>query len=118
MTPKLEIRRLSKWFGELEALRALDLEIERGGFVSVGGPSRCGKPTFLRLVAGLEPASGGEVLLDGRAVHGPGGDRGFVFQNDSLLPWRTVLANALIGPEVAGQGGGKGRERARASSQP
>ena len=111
MAPKLVVRDLSKWFGELEALRAIALEVERGGFVSVVGPSGCGKTTFLRIVAGLEPASAGEVLLDGRAVTGPGGDRGFVFQTDSLLPWRTVLANALIGPEVAGRAGPAERRR-------
>jgi NitT/TauT family transport system ATP-binding protein len=103
MQPKLAVRGLNKWFGELEALRNVDVEVERGGFVSVVGPSGCGKTTFLRIVAGLEPASTGEVLLDGREVRGPGGDRGFVFQSDNLLPWRTVLANALIGPEVAGR---------------
>ncbi len=111
MAPKLAIRGLSKWFGELEALRDINVELDRGGFVSVVGPSGCGKTTFLRIVAGLEPASGGEVLLDGRAVTGPGGDRGFVFQTDSLLPWRTVLANALIGPEVAGRVGATERKR-------
>src|SRR5215475_4785521 len=111
MTSKLAVRNLSKWFGELEALRALNIEIERGGFVSVVGPSGCGKTTFLRIVAGLEPASAGDVLIDGRAVTKPGGDRGFVFQTDSLLPWRTVLANALIGPEVAGRVGQAERKR-------
>jgi NitT/TauT family transport system ATP-binding protein len=100
--PKLAIRGLNKWFGALEALRNLNLDVERGGFVSVVGPSGCGKTTFLRIVAGLEAATSGEVLLDDRVVRRPGGDRGFVFQNDSLLPWRTVLANARIGPEVAG----------------
>ncbi len=75
------------------------------------GPSGCGKTTFLRIVAGLEPASSGSILLDGRALSGPGGSRGFVFQNDSLLPWRTVLGNALIGPEVAGQIGPRERQR-------
>jgi NitT/TauT family transport system ATP-binding protein len=100
--PKLAIRSLNKWFGALEALRNINLDIERGGFVSVVGPSGCGKTTFLRIVAGLESATSGEVLIDERAVRGPGGDRGFVFQADSLLPWRTVLANARIGPEVAG----------------
>jgi NitT/TauT family transport system ATP-binding protein len=108
---KLAVRALSKWFGELEALRALDIKVERGEFVSVVGPSGCGKTTFLRIVAGLEPASAGEVLLDGRIVTKPGGDRGFVFQTDSLLPWRTVLANALIGPEVAGHSGAVERRR-------
>jgi NitT/TauT family transport system ATP-binding protein len=111
MAPKLALRNLSKWYGELEALRDLNLEIERGGFVSVVGPSGCGKTTFLRIVAGLELASAGEVLLDGRAVRAPGGDRGFVFQNDNLLPWRTVLANAMIGPEVAGRRGELERRR-------
>jgi NitT/TauT family transport system ATP-binding protein len=77
----------------------------------VVGPSGCGKTTFLRIVAGLEPATGGEVLLDGRRLSGPGGDRGFVFQTDSLLPWRTVLSNALIGPEVAGNVGAAERQR-------
>jgi NitT/TauT family transport system ATP-binding protein len=69
------------------------------------------KTTFLRIVAGLEEATSGEVLLDGRQVRGPGGDRGFVFQNDSLLPWRTVLANALVGPEIAGSLGAAERRR-------
>src|ERR1700730_740784 len=111
MAPKLETRNLSKWFDQLEALRDLNIDIERGGFVSLVGPSGCGKTTFLRIVAGLETASAGEVLLDGRAVRAPGGDRGFVFQNDSLLPWRTVLANAMIGPEIAGRAGEPERRR-------
>jgi NitT/TauT family transport system ATP-binding protein len=112
MAQKLAVQHLSKSFGPLEALRDINADVERGGFVSVVGPSGCGKTTFLRIVAGLEPASGGEVLIDGRAVRGPGGgDRGFVFQTDSLLPWRTVLANALIGPEVAGRVGAAERQR-------
>jgi NitT/TauT family transport system ATP-binding protein len=111
MTTKLVISGLSKRFGDLEALRSLDLEIERGAFISVVGPSGCGKTTFLRILAGLEPATSGEVLLDGRAVRKPGGDRGFVFQADNLLPWRSVLANAMIGPEVAGTHGAAVRQR-------
>src|SRR5436309_117267 len=111
MPQKLAIRHLSKSFGELQALRDINIEVERGGFVSVVGPSGCGKTTFLRIVAGLERASAGDVLIDGRAVREPGGDRGFVFQTDNLLPWRTVLANALIGPEVAGQSGAAERRR-------
>ena len=102
MAPKLAIRSLGKTFGELEALRGIEVAVARGEFISVVGPSGCGKTTFLRIVAGLEHASSGEVLLDGRSVREPGTDRGFVFQNDSLLPWRTVLANAIIGREVAG----------------
>ena len=108
---KLAIRNLGKSFGALEALRGIELAVARGEFISVVGPSGCGKTTFLRIVAGLEPASAGEVVLDGRAVHGPGGDRGFVFQTDSLLPWRTVFANAIIGREVAGRVGPAERAR-------
>ena len=111
MAPKLRISHLGKRFNELHALLDINLDVERGEFISVVGPSGCGKTTFLRIIAGLEPASSGEVLLDGRAVHGPGGDRGFVFQSDSLLPWRTVFANAIIGREVAGQVGPAERQR-------
>ena len=111
MPRKLEITGLSKWFGALEALRNVDVAVERGEFISVVGPSGCGKTTFLRMVAGLEPATSGTILLDGNTLTGPGSNRGFVFQNDSLLPWRTVLANALIGPEVAGQVGDTEKKR-------
>jgi NitT/TauT family transport system ATP-binding protein len=111
MPSKLVISGLTKRFGDLEALRSLDLEIQRGEFISVVGPSGCGKTTFLRILAGLEPATAGEVLLDGRAVRKPGSDRGFVFQSDNLLPWRSVLANAMIGPEVAGKAGPIERQR-------
>jgi NitT/TauT family transport system ATP-binding protein len=111
MAPKLTVSHLSKWFADLEALRGIDLTIERGEFISVVGPSGCGKTTFLRIVAGLEHATGGEVMLDGRVVREPGGDRGFVFQNDSLLPWRTVFTNAIVGREVAGAIGPEDRKR-------
>ncbi len=111
MAPKLAVSHLSRWFGDLEALRGIDLEVEHGEFISVVGPSGCGKTTFLRIVAGLEHATAGDVVLDGRVVSEPGTDRGFVFQNDSLLPWRTVLANAIIGREVAGAIGSADRKR-------
>jgi NitT/TauT family transport system ATP-binding protein len=111
MPRKVEISGLSKWFGELEALRQIDAAVEQGEFISVVGPSGCGKTTFLRMVAGLEPAISGTILIDGQPLRGPGNNRGFVFQNDSLLPWRTVLANALIGPEVAGKVGDRERQR-------
>jgi len=110
MPRKVEISGLSKWFGELEALRQIDVAVEQGEFIAVVGPSGCGKTTFLRMVAGLEPATSGTILIDGQPLRGPGNNRGFVFQNDSLLPWRTVLANALIGPEVAGKVGDRERQ--------
>jgi NitT/TauT family transport system ATP-binding protein len=106
MPRKVEISGLSKWFGELEALRQIDVAVEQGEFISVVGPSGCGKTTFLRMVAGLEPATSGTILIDGQPLRGPGNNRGFVFQNDSLLPWRTVL-----GPEVAGKVGERERQR-------
>jgi NitT/TauT family transport system ATP-binding protein len=108
---KLAISALDKRFGDLDVLLGIDLAVAHGEFIALVGPSGCGKTTFLRIVAGLEPASAGEVRLDGRAVHGPGGDRGFVFQTDNLLPWRSVLANALIGPEIAGEAGSPARSR-------
>jgi len=111
MPDKVAISGLNKRFGDLDVLRGISLTVEHGEFIALVGPSGCGKTTFLRIVAGLEPASSGEVLLDGRAVRKPGGDRGFVFQTDNLLPWRTVLANALIGPEIAGQVGAAERQR-------
>jgi NitT/TauT family transport system ATP-binding protein len=111
MPRKVEISGLSKWFGDLEALKQIDVAVEPGEFISVVGPSGCGKTTFLRIVAGLEPATSGTILIDGQPLRGPGNNRGFVFQNDSLLPWRTVLANALIGPEVAGKVGDRERQR-------
>jgi len=111
MPRKLEITGLSKRFGDLEALQSIDMAVEQGEFISVVGPSGCGKTTFLRMVAGLEPATSGTILLDGAPLRGPGHNRGFVFQNDSLLPWRTVLGNALIGPEVSGAVGEKERSR-------
>src|ERR1700684_4242056 len=111
MTSKLGATHLSKSFGDLEALRGISLGVERGEFISVVGPSGCGKTTFLRIVAGLEHATSGEVLLDGRIGRKPGTDRGFVFQNDSLLPWRTVFTNALIGREITGSIGPDDRKR-------
>jgi NitT/TauT family transport system ATP-binding protein len=111
MAPKLAISGLGKSFGDLQVLLGIDLAVERGEFISVVGPSGCGKTTFLRIVAGLEAASAGQVLLDGRVVRAPGGDRGFVFQTDSLLPWRSVFANAIIGREIAGQVGPAERAR-------
>ena len=110
---KLSIRALGKRFGDLEVLSNINADIAHGEFIALVGPSGCGKTTLLRIVAGLEPASAGDVLLDGRAVCGPGGDRGFVFQSDNLLPWRSVFANAMIGPEVARRAGPAEQSRTR-----
>ena len=113
MPAKLSLNALTKRFGTLEVLGEINVAIARGAFISLVGPSGCGKTTLLRIVAGLEPASSGAVLLDGRAVGGPGGDRGFVFQSDNLLPWRTVFDNAIIGPEIMGRTGAVEKDRIR-----
>lgn len=109
--PKLAVSALSKTFASLQVLSEIALDIADGEFISIVGPSGCGKTTFLRIVAGLEDASAGEVRIDGERVSAPGIDRGFVFQTDNLLPWRTVLANALIGPEIAGKANAEIRSR-------
>jgi NitT/TauT family transport system ATP-binding protein len=111
MPEKLAITSLSKYFGDLEALREINAAVEQGEFITIVGPSGCGKTTFLRMVAGLEPATSGDILLDGQPLRGPGSNRGFVFQNDSLLPWRTVLNNALVGIEISGRVGATERQR-------
>ena len=112
MIAKLSISGLNKQFGDLDVLRDIDLDIAAHELVAFVGPSGCGKTTFLRIVGGLEQASSGEVAIDGRVVRAPGADRGFVFQQDNLLPWRSVLTNILIGPEVAGGIGEPERRRA------
>ena len=102
-TAKLIADKLGKRFDALEVLKEISVEIGQGEFVSLVGPSGCGKTTFLRIVAGLETKSSGRIELDGVEISGPGTDRGFVFQSDSLLPWRTVMDNALTGLQVAGR---------------
>src|SRR5690554_5330785 len=75
------------------ALEDVSAEVRPGEFVSLLGPSGCGKSTLLRLVAGLEMATSGEVLIDGAPVTEPHPDLGIVFQDDLLMPWRTVADN-------------------------
>jgi len=83
-------------------LDGIDLEVRRREFVTIIGPSGCGKSTFLRTVAGLENASGGTIAVDGKAINGPGPDRGMVFQSYSLFPWLTVLQNVMFPLRSAG----------------
>ena len=96
----------------LRALDGVNLAIGDGEFVSIVGPSGCGKTTFLSVVDGLIPATGGHILVDGTAVTRPGPDRAVVFQDASLLPWRTVLRNVLYGLECIGVPRREARERA------
>ncbi len=107
LTAKLEVEGLSKYFwgrgGDIrQVLDSVSVSIADGEFVCIVGASGCGKTTFIRCVAGLVPAEQGEIRIDGKRVTRPGPDRGFVFQNDALLPWRTVLHYVLFGLEVRG----------------
>jgi ABC-type nitrate/sulfonate/bicarbonate transport system ATPase subunit len=78
-------------------LEPTDLSIAENDFITILGPSGCGKSTLLRIVAGLDRPSTGQVLLDGRAIEGPGPDRGMVFQSYTLFPWLTVAQNIRYG---------------------
>lgn len=85
-----------------EALRDVGFHVDPQEFVSIIGPSGCGKSTIVKLIAGLEEPTGGEVLVSGRPVTGPGTDRATVFQFPGLMPWKTVLANVELALEFAG----------------
>src|ERR1700742_772786 len=89
---RVELRSVSKRFGPIEVLRDIDLDIPHGEFVVFVGPSGCGKSTLLRLICGLEPLSGGQVLIDGKPMRGvPPAKRGgaMVFQSYALFPHMT-----------------------------
>ena len=97
----LEVEGLTKTFqtakNEITALDNLSFKTHRREFLCIIGPSGCGKSTLVRILAGLETASGGRVLLDGHPVKGPGRERGMVFQGYTLFPWLTVRRNVMFG---------------------
>ena len=98
---------------QLQALEHVNLEVFPGEFVCIVGPSGCGKTTFLNAVDGLLPISGGSLTLDGHEITKPGPDRAMVFQQASLLPWRTVLNNVIYGLELQGVNRQAALERGR-----
>ena len=83
--------------GLVTAIDHVNLEVKDGEFVMIVGPSGCGKTTLINILGGLNTATSGEVLLDGKPVEGPGADRGMVFQGYSLFPWLTVQKNVEFG---------------------
>jgi NitT/TauT family transport system ATP-binding protein len=105
--PAIELRSVSKRFrtpngGTYTALQDLDLAVERGQFCAVVGPTGSGKSTTLSLISGLERPSVGEVLVHGERVARIGRGTGFVFQNDAVFPWKSVLDNVCAGPRFRG----------------
>jgi len=95
---------------ETVALLRTSLQVEDNDFITILGPSGCGKSTLLRIVAGLDFASTGKVMIDGNTVVGPGADRGMVFQSYTLFPWLTVRENICFGLREKGIPAARQRE--------
>ena len=83
--------------GETKALDNINLDVKKGEFVSIIGPSGCGKSTLLSIIAGLEDKNTGEVYLDGKEIKGISSEIGYMLQKDSLLEWRTIYKNVILG---------------------
>ncbi|WP_347075679.1 taurine ABC transporter ATP-binding subunit [Klebsiella pneumoniae] len=98
----LQISHLSADYGGKPALADINLTLEGGELLVVLGPSGCGKTTLLNLIAGFVPYQHGSITLEGQRVTGPGAERGVVFQNEGLLPWRNVQDNVALGLQLAG----------------
>ncbi len=104
----LQVRDLKKTYFDpyaaqhVTALHGLNLDVRAGEFVCVVGPSGCGKTTLLNMIAGFISPSSGQIEVEGKAVKGPGPDRGVVFQSFALFPWKTVLENVGFGPRMRG----------------
>ena len=121
--PKLRVHDVSKTFrvrggGDipdhlLPVLRHINFDVQEGEIVSLIGESGCGKTTLLRIVQGLIKKDAGTISVDGKPVSGPGRDRGFVFQQATLLPWRSARQNVEFGLELQGVEKAKRRETAQ-----
>ncbi len=110
----LKHRFLNRLTGQsIEAVQHVDLDIQPGEFITVVGPSGCGKSTLLKAIAGLIQPTGGKVLCNGDVVRGPGKDRGVVFQDLAILPWRTVRRNVSHGLEIQKMPRAEREERVR-----
>lgn len=98
----LQISHLYADYGGKPALEDINLTLESGELLVVLGPSGCGKTTLLNLIAGFVPYQHGSIQLAGKGIQGPGAERGVVFQNEGLLPWRNVQDNVAFGLQLAG----------------
>jgi NitT/TauT family transport system ATP-binding protein len=112
----IHIKNLSKTYytddSSTVVLEDFSLDIRKGELISIVGPSGCGKTTVLRLIAGLIPSTSGSITINGKECEGPGSDRGMVFQDFALFPWRSVRKNVEFGLEIAGVPKEERRERA------
>lgn len=101
---RLEVRNLTQSFIQkdtrLQVLGTLNFSVDEGQFVALLGPSGCGKSTLFNILSGLLVPDTGEIYLNGKRIYGNTGDFAYMQQKDLLLPWRTVLRNVLIGPEI------------------
>ncbi|HET6734926.1 ABC transporter ATP-binding protein [Mycobacterium sp.] len=117
-TPKLQLENVTKRFpirgqkSSFTAIEDISIDLAAGEFLVLVGPSGCGKSTLLDLLGGLSTPSSGRILLDGKPITGPGLDRGIVFQQYALLPWRTARKNIEFGLEAKGLPAAVRRERA------
>ncbi len=113
----LSVNNLQKAFGPADHQHVVfdhvSLDIHRREFVTIIGPSGCGKSTFIRIAAGLDESTAGEMLVDGKPIFGPGPDRGMVFQGYTLFPWRTVKQNVMFGLEMQGKDSTEAESAAR-----
>lgn len=98
--------------GGFEALREISFDVRRREFISILGASGCGKSTLLMMVAGLEPVSAGVITIDGQTVSRPRRDVGVIFQDATLLPWKSAIENVLLPIEIFGQRRSEHRGRA------
>ena len=100
----VEIRNVSKIYhtldGETKALDDLTFDVDQGEILVIVGPSGCGKSTILSIIAGLIKPSSGEVFINGNKIDGANKSIGYMFQNDHLFPWRTIIENVMIGLEI------------------
>ena len=116
--PLIELRRATKRFpatggGIHTAVKNLNFTVEAGEFVAVVGPTGCGKSTTLSLVSGLEPASAGRTVVRGTDVSGIPDGIGYMFQQDAVLPWKSVIENVALGPRYRGASRAEARRRAQ-----
>ena len=104
---KLEIKNISKGFGEIynreDILEDFDLKVMSTELLVLVGPSGCGKSTFVNLIAGFDKVDSGSIIMDGKEINKPGNDRMVVFQETALIPWQTTIDNITFGPIIRGE---------------